>query len=167
MSDIRVPSTTCWCRAAVRLVAIMSLSAGLAHAGSPVAVLTSPVPQMSYFGWSVAGSKKMAVVGAPWRYIAGPQIVGEAYLFDLKTGTLLQTLSNPNTLPNDNVTQDRFASAVAMGTPATRTARNSGWITVPSAPITNSPLNSGLRQTTMRSVSPGESTVCSGGRAVV
>jgi len=114
MSDIRVPSTTCWCRAAVRLVAIMSLSAGLAHAGSPVAVLTSPVPQMSYFGWSVAGSKKMAVVGAPWRYIAGPQIVGEAYLFDLKTGTLLQTLSNPNTLANDNVTQDRFASAVAM-----------------------------------------------------
>ena len=54
----------------------------------------------------------------------------------------------------------RLASAVANGRPATRTLRNSGWVIVPSGATTKSPLNSGLRHTSMRTESPGVSTDC-------
>ncbi len=60
----------------------------------------------------------------------------------------------------------RLASAVANGRPATRTLRKSGWVIVPSGATTKSPLNSGLRHTSMRTESPGVSTDCAlrGGR---
>ena len=93
---------------------MVALGPRIARTVEPLAVFTNPVAQNSEFGWSVAGSGDLAVVGAPWKYIDGPQIVGEAYVFDLKTGTLLRTLANPNTLPGADVTQDRFANAVAL-----------------------------------------------------
>ena len=42
-------------------------------------------------------------------------------------------------------------------------AWNSGWVMVPSGATMKSPLNSGLRHTTMRTESPGARTTCSGG----
>ena len=48
----------------------------------------------------------------------------------------------------------RLPSAVANGKPATFTDRNRGWVMVPSGATTKSPLNSGLRHTTMRTESP-------------
>ena len=50
------------------------------------------------------------VVGAPWAEVDGVSAVGEAHLFDVSTGALLQTFQNPNSSPGG----DQFGSAMAV-----------------------------------------------------
>ena len=59
--------------------------------------LTSPNPQADgYFGFSVALSGGVAVVGAPHETVGGNSNAGRAYVFNAKTGALTQTLVSPN-----------------------------------------------------------------------
>ena len=58
-----------------------------------------------YFGYSVAISGNYCIVGANQEDVLGGRDSGKAYIFDVSTGALLQTLNNPNaysTSANDN-----------------------------------------------------------------
>jgi outer membrane protein assembly factor BamB len=73
-----------------------------ATTGSLVCTLANPVPAASdNFGWSVAISGNIAMVGA---YLddMGAVDTGGAYVFDATTGVLLQTLANPSPADGDN-----------------------------------------------------------------
>ncbi|HAA33557.1 MAG TPA: hypothetical protein DCE56_44800, partial [Cyanobacteria bacterium UBA8553] len=54
------------------------------------------------FGWSVAGVGTNVLIGAPFADQGAVTDAGRAYLFNSTTGTLLQSLNNPNPLPFDN-----------------------------------------------------------------
>jgi hypothetical protein len=61
------------------------------------ATLTSPNAQLGqgFFGFSVAVSDGIVVVGAPGEFVAGTFLAGHAYLFST-TASLIATLTTPN-----------------------------------------------------------------------
>ena len=68
-----------------------------ATTGSLLQTLISPnVGTGGYFGFSVAISGNVIVVGAPLESAGGESNAGHAYVFDTVTGALLETLSSPN-----------------------------------------------------------------------
>jgi hypothetical protein len=70
---------------------------------------TSPDPSAEdLFGWSIAVDSQRVLIGAPYADV-GAQNAGAAYLFDLGTGRLLQTVHNPTPLEHE-----RFGFAVAL-----------------------------------------------------
>ena len=65
--------------------------------GALVRTLNNPNPSANdYFGYSVAISGNYAIVGSHGEDDAGGNQSGKAYIFDVTTGALLQTLDNPN-----------------------------------------------------------------------
>ena len=62
--------------------------------GDLLQTLNNPGAEKSAFGYSVAVSGNTAVVGA-WGDDTGAINAGSAYIFDVTTGDLLQTLNNP------------------------------------------------------------------------
>jgi len=72
---------------------LLALSAWLgievAQATGPTGVLTSPIAEFSYFGFSVAGGNRTAIVGAPHRLRDDDHVqVGEAYVLACRPTTL-------------------------------------------------------------------------------
>ena len=65
-----------------------------------------------YFGYSVAISGNLAVVGAYAEDESGGTESGKAYIFDATTGSLLHTLHNPNAY--DTSAGDQFGISVAI-----------------------------------------------------
>jgi len=65
--------------------------------GTLLRALTSPAPQeLGSFGWSVAVSGNLAIVGAPGENASGKLAAGHVYAYSLTTGKLVYTLSSPN-----------------------------------------------------------------------
>ncbi len=65
--------------------------------GALLRTLTSPAPQkLGSFGWSVAVSGNLAIVGAPGENASGKLAAGHVYAYSLTTGKLAYTLSSPN-----------------------------------------------------------------------
>jgi hypothetical protein len=92
---------------------------GAAHAGSAyvfdastgayLRTLQRPTPAANDgFGWSVAVSGNIVVVGSPFED-AGPGDAGRAYVFNASTGALLSTLNNPTP-----AAFDQFGKSVAV-----------------------------------------------------
>jgi hypothetical protein len=69
-------------------------------------------PLADFFGESVAMSGTKLLVGAPGEDAAGALNTGKAYIFDVTTGALLRTISNPNAYGTGS--QDAFGFVVAM-----------------------------------------------------
>ena len=65
-----------------------------------------------YFGYSVSVDGNYAIVGAYDEGDAGGTNSGKAYIFDATTGSLLQTLSNPNAYGTS--AYDNFGISVAI-----------------------------------------------------
>ncbi len=89
------------------------LNVGQAHlfdiSGSPVQVFDDPTPtNQDRFGHAVALDAGFALIGAPNDDTNGTD-TGQAHLFDVTNGNLLQTLHDPT--PTD---ADRFGSSVAQ-----------------------------------------------------
>jgi len=62
-----------------------------------IVTLTSPNPQFNgEFGYSVAMSGSLVVVGAPEESVSGYTQAGAAYVFDAQTGALVVQLVDPN-----------------------------------------------------------------------
>src|SRR5213593_1208348 len=98
------------------LVGAPHFNSGAAHAGAVfvfqsgggVRTLTKPTPAFDdLFGFALAAAGDTVVVGAPFDGSGAPG-AGAAYLFDARTGALVQTLANPT--PAD---YDLFGDAVA------------------------------------------------------
>src|SRR6058998_2576361 len=98
------------------LVGAPHFNSGAAHAGAVfvfqsgggVRTLTKPTPAFDdLFGFALAAAGDTVVVGAPFDGSGAPG-AGAAYLFDARTGALVQTLANPT--PAD---YDLFGNAVA------------------------------------------------------
>ena len=82
----------------------------LAHTlDNPNPVSTS---QVDYFGWAVAIFGNYAVVGAPQEEETGSSNSGKAYIYNVNTGILLDTLDNPNVY--NTSASDKFGESVAM-----------------------------------------------------
>ena len=65
--------------------------------GTLLRTLSSPAPQeLGSFGWSVAVSGNLAIVGAPGENASGKLAAGHVYAYSLTTGKLVYTLSSPN-----------------------------------------------------------------------
>jgi hypothetical protein len=65
--------------------------------GTLLRTLTSPAPQkLGSFGWAVAVSGNLAIVGAPGENASGKLAAGHVYAYSLTTGKLVYTLSSPN-----------------------------------------------------------------------
>ncbi len=80
-----------------------------ASSGKLLQAFSNPTPASGdSFGSSVAIDEDAAVVGAPSKN-AGASYSGEAYLFEVSTGELLQTFSNPEPASGDS-----FGSSVAI-----------------------------------------------------
>jgi hypothetical protein len=62
------------------------------------------------FGQSVAADAQNVLVGAP----AHDMFTGAAYLFDTRTGALVQSFANPAPTPGGDGQEDRFGWAVAL-----------------------------------------------------
>jgi outer membrane protein assembly factor BamB len=68
-----------------------------AKTGALIQTLISPDPQADgEFGSSVSVSGNIAMVGAPIETVGGFSQAGCAYVFNAKTGALIQTLTSPN-----------------------------------------------------------------------
>jgi hypothetical protein len=77
--------------------------------GAPFHSWTSPEPSdEDLFGRSIAVDSQRVLIGAPYADV-GAENAGAAYLFDLATGRLLQTIHNPTPLEHE-----RFGFAVAL-----------------------------------------------------
>jgi hypothetical protein len=68
--------------------------------------------RFDYFGWSVAISDNYTIVGAPEEYDAGGAQSGKAYIFNVTTGALVHTLTNPNAYSTS--AGDLFGTSVAI-----------------------------------------------------
>ncbi|NQT12506.1 MAG: hypothetical protein HQ582_07150, partial [Planctomycetes bacterium] len=67
-----------------------------AATGNLLHTLNNPAPaSRDYFGYSVAVSGNMVVMGATGNDTGGAEDAGSTYLYDAMTGNLLQTLDNP------------------------------------------------------------------------
>ena len=77
----------------------------------PSFVLNNPGAYGDNFGHSVAISNNYFIGGAPYANGAGSDS-GKAYIFDVTTGSLLQTLNNPNAYSTDAT--DYFGRSVAI-----------------------------------------------------
>ncbi len=81
-----------------------------ATTGALVATLNNPAPNVSdHFGYPVAISGNLVVVGAGAADSGGVTDAGTAYVFDATTGALVATLNNPA-----QGTNDYFGNAVAI-----------------------------------------------------
>ncbi len=79
------------------------------QSGNLVQTLNNPTPAVSdAFGFSAALVNNIALIGA-FNDDTGASDAGSAYIFDVNTGALLQTLNNPS--PNSS---DRFGISVAL-----------------------------------------------------
>ena len=79
-------------------------------AGDLLRTLGNPAAQFGdQFGGAVAVVGNLVVVGAPFDDPGGIPDAGSAYVFNLDTGALVTTLSNPNPAPGD-----RFGWSVAL-----------------------------------------------------
>jgi FG-GAP repeat len=80
--------------------------------GKLAATLNNPDPGTGdAFGWSVAVSGNIAVIGAPLDDPGGATDAGTAYVFDTATGKLVATLNNPEPARKGN---DGFGYSVAV-----------------------------------------------------
>ncbi len=80
-----------------------SFSAGSISSSQPALptvvhrTLTSPnATQDGYFGYSVAVSGQIALVGAQYEYAGAYPFAGQAYMFNANTGMLVRTLTSPD-----------------------------------------------------------------------
>jgi len=94
------------------------LSAGRAYvfntAGTLLTTLVSPDPQIGAdFGWQVAISGSTIAVSAPFQEVLGQPIAGQVYLFKT-TGSLMQTLTSPDTLYYGNGNSSYFGYGLAL-----------------------------------------------------
>ena len=84
--------------------------------GTLVQTLDNPnafdTSQSDYFGYSVAISGNLAIVGAFGEADAGGSLSGKAYIFNVTTGALVHTLDNPNAYSTSD--GDRFGESVAI-----------------------------------------------------
>lgn len=79
--------------------------------GALLESLTSPSPQkLGNFGWFVAGSGDLAIIGAPGESSSGVANAGQVYIFNVMTGKLLDTLTSPNAQPRGAFGGDVSAS---------------------------------------------------------
>lgn len=80
--------------------------------GKLLRAITNPSsdPLGDDFGYEIDLSGNLCIVGAPADGDSGANS-GRAYIFDVRTGSLIRTLTNPNTSPTIN---DRFGSSVAI-----------------------------------------------------
>ena len=111
---------SCWDgirRYAKAFAAVSSIAAAALLTPSPVRAqmlkltqtFNNPTPaNFDVFGYSVAISGNNALIGAPLDAMGGVN-AGSAYLFDITTGTLLQTFNNP-TPESDDI----FGNSVAI-----------------------------------------------------
>ena len=80
------------------------------HSSTPLATLQSPNPDFQgYFGFYVALSKTLVVVGAPTENASGVEQGGHVYTFSTKTHALASTLTSPNLETDGN-----FGESVAV-----------------------------------------------------
>lgn len=78
--------------------------------GAYLRTLTSPYPQPSGdFGFCIFLSGELAIVGAPGESSNGYVGAGNAYIFDVETGSLVQSLTSPNAQDSGG-----FGGAVAI-----------------------------------------------------
>jgi len=70
--------------------------------GELIYTLNTDPKSGAYFGGSVAADSGYLVVGAGFENDGGVPSAGYAYLFNTKTGALLNTLESPNPQPNGN-----------------------------------------------------------------
>lgn len=79
-------------------------------------VLNNPnaygTPADDYFGVSVAIDGNNAIVGVPDEDDSGGSASGKAYIFNVTTGALVHTLSNPNVSGTSNL--DNFGASVGI-----------------------------------------------------
>jgi hypothetical protein len=68
-----------------------------AKSGVLIRTLSSPNPQPNgVFGYSVALSANIVIVGAPTENASGQQYAGHSYVFNATTGALIKILTSPN-----------------------------------------------------------------------
>lgn len=84
--------------------------------GSLMHTLTNPnaygTSAYDSFGWSVSINDTYVVVGAPYEDRPGNNSSGYAYVFDIATGNLVNTISNPNAFGTE--VGDFFGGTVAI-----------------------------------------------------
>jgi outer membrane protein assembly factor BamB len=84
--------------------------------GALVWTLSNPNPYSTsandWFGQAVAISGNYAIVGTSWEDDAGGTMSGKAYIYNVTTGALVWTLSNPN--PYSTSANDYFGYSVAI-----------------------------------------------------
>jgi len=84
--------------------------------GSLLRTIVNPniygTPENDFFGYSIAISNNMIIVGAYGEDDAGTNMSGAAYIFDVTTGDLIHTLNNPNAY--DTSSGDTFGNAVSI-----------------------------------------------------
>jgi len=89
-------------------------------------------PQDDQFGYSISLSNNYMSVGAPFEDDASGNSSGKAYIYNSNTGTLLHTITNPDTISpalNDNfgqvvATSETYTAVSAPGEQGTRTLTN-------------------------------------------
>jgi hypothetical protein len=88
----------------------MILSSGSAYAecGDQLKLLPTDGAELDVFGWSVAVSGSIAIVGA-YQHADNGEFSGAAYLFDTTTGQQIEKI-----LPSDGTAGDRFGWSVAI-----------------------------------------------------
>jgi len=65
-----------------------------------------------YFGWASAMEGRYTIVSAPYEHEVSAFYSGKVYVFDTATGSLIWTLSNPNTYSTSS--NDNFGTSVAI-----------------------------------------------------
>ncbi len=101
-----------------------------AVSGALIRVVSNPAPTSNdYYGLKVALSENYALVGAPYDDMGATQ-AGSAYLFDVVSGSLLQTFHNPTPSLEEYFSDSMAISGnnVLIGTPDDDTGASSSGI---------------------------------------
>ena len=99
-------------------LALAALCFALVFPGAALAALLhsfdDPTPtQGDSFGWSVAIEGNHVVIAAPWDDTHGGN-VGQVFLFDATSGSLVRTLDDPTVAVPASTSNDRFGYSVAI-----------------------------------------------------
>jgi hypothetical protein len=149
------------------MLALVLASVPLAVQGYSTTDLTSPNPSLNgEFGWSVAASGDLVVVGAPAESPTGWTDSGNAYVFNAQSGSLITTLANPSP-QNDS----KFGWSVAIdgntavvGAPGENTGKGAAYVL---NALTGAPIFSLASPNQQIGGHFGYSVAVSGGNAVV